>query len=81
MCRFKFKCVCLINKSQQNSKNEKSYINSSRFKNEEFDAKYEAALNEKDKTKRYQLFKECDQILINEGALLNIYYHENDRLN
>ena len=60
--------------------NEKSYINSSRFKNEEFDAKYEAALNEKDKTKRYQLFKECDQILINEGALLNIYYHENDRL-
>jgi peptide/nickel transport system substrate-binding protein len=62
------------------AESEKSYINSSRFKNEEFDKKYEAALIEKDKTKRYQLFKECDQILIDEGALLNIYYHENDRL-
>jgi peptide/nickel transport system substrate-binding protein len=62
------------------NENEKSYINSSRFKSEEFDKKYEAALTEKDKTKRYQLYKECDQILINEGAFLNIYYNENDRL-
>jgi oligopeptide transport system substrate-binding protein len=62
------------------AENEKSYINSARFKNDEFDKKYEAALHENDKAKRYTLFKECDQILINEGALLNIYYNENDRL-
>jgi peptide/nickel transport system substrate-binding protein len=62
------------------AENEKSYINSARFKNDEFDNKYEAALHENDKLKRYALFKECDQILINEGALLNIYYNENDRL-
>jgi len=62
------------------AENENSYINSSRFKNESFDLKYEAALKENDKKKRYQLFMECDQILIDEGAMLTIFYNENDRL-
>ena len=62
------------------SMEEKSFINSSRFKNDAFDAKYEAATKEIDKAKRYAMYKECDQILIDEAAFIPLYYNENDRL-
>jgi oligopeptide transport system substrate-binding protein len=62
------------------SPEEKSFINFSRFKSDAFDAKFEAAVREIDQAKRYALFKECDQILIDEGALIPLFYDENDRL-
>lgn len=62
------------------SMDEKAYTNFSRFKSAAFDAKFEAAVKEMDQAKRYALFKECDQILIDEGALVPLFYDENDRL-
>ncbi len=59
---------------------EKSFINIVRYKNADFDAKFEAAMKEPDEKKRYALFKEADQILIDDGAFLPIFYDENDRL-
>jgi peptide/nickel transport system substrate-binding protein len=59
---------------------EKAFVNTGRFKNDAFDAKYEAAVKEIDQAKRYVLFKQCDQILIDEGALIPLFYDENDRL-
>ncbi|MCD6067288.1 MAG: transporter substrate-binding protein [Bacteroidetes bacterium] len=59
---------------------EKSFTNTSRFKNDAFDAKFETAMKEPDAAKRAVLFKECDQILIDEGALMPLFYDENDRL-
>ena len=37
-------------------------------------------MKEPDDAKRALLFKECDQILLDEGALLPLFYDENDRL-
>lgn len=59
---------------------EKSFTNTGRFKNDAFDAKLEEAMREADGAKRAVMFKECDQILINEGAFIPLFYDENDRL-
>ena len=67
-------------KSVPATMNEKSFTNTSRFSNAAFDAKFEAAMKEPDNAKRAVLFRECDQILIDEGALLPLFYDENDRL-
>lgn len=62
------------------SLDEKSFTNTTRFKNDAFDAKYEAAMKEPDMALRANLFKECDQILLDEGAMMPLFYDENDRL-
>lgn len=67
-------------KSVPATMDEKSFTNTSRFSSPAFDAKFEAAMKEPDDAKRALLFKECDQILLDEGALLPLFYDENDRL-
>lgn len=42
------------------------------FKNSVFDQKYELALKEKIDKKRTRLLEECDQIIINQGAVMPI---------
>ncbi len=59
---------------------EKSFINSCRYKNAEFDLKFEAAMKEPDTKKRFNLFKEADQLLLDDAAFMPIFYDENDRL-
>jgi peptide/nickel transport system substrate-binding protein len=60
--------------------NEKSFTNFSRFKNERFDSVFVASLKEQDLAKRMALYMRADQILLDEGAFMPIFYDENDRL-
>jgi len=59
---------------------EKSFINFERYKNPAFDAIFEAALREPDTKKRMELYMQADQLLIDDGAIMPIFYDENDRL-
>ena len=58
----------------------KSYINFERYKNASFDSTFEAALRESDTKKRMELYMHADQLLIDDGAIMPIFYDENDRL-
>lgn len=60
--------------------NEKSFTNFSRFKNERFDSIFVASLKEQDLAKRMNLYMRADQVLLDEGAFMPIFYDENDRL-
>jgi oligopeptide transport system substrate-binding protein len=59
---------------------EKSYINFARFKNKTFDSLFVAARSEPDKIKRYKLFTKAEQIVLDEGACMPLFYDENFRL-
>jgi oligopeptide transport system substrate-binding protein len=59
---------------------ENSFTNSSRFVNARFDSLFLAAQQEPDITKRMDLFRRADQVALDEGALMPIYYEENFRL-
>ncbi len=57
-----------------------SYTNTTRFKNARFDSLFLAAMKEPEMAKRYSLYQQADQVLIEEGAFMPIFYDENDRL-
>lgn len=59
---------------------EKSYINVGRFKNTKFDVLFLASRLELDKSKRYKLLRQAEQLLIDEAAFMPLYYDENVRL-
>jgi len=59
---------------------DKSFINSLRFQNENFDKKFNVALREVNSTKRYELYRQADQIAMDAAAILPIFYDENTRL-
>ena len=59
---------------------EKSYINSMRYKNPRFDSLVDAALKETDTQKRFALYKQADQLAIDDAAIMPILYDENYRL-
>jgi len=59
---------------------EKSYVNFTRFKNDTFDSLFVAARAEIDQRKRYQLFSQAEQIVLDEGAFMPLFYDENFRL-
>lgn len=59
---------------------DKSYINYCRFKNAKFDSLFNAARSEPDKTRRYKLFSQAEQIIIDEAAFMPLFYDENLRL-
>lgn len=60
--------------------NEKSYINSIRYKSKAFDEVFEAAMRETDDHKRMELFQQADQIAMNDAAIIPLYYEESIRL-
>lgn len=59
---------------------EKSQINFCRFKNARFDSLFEASHKESDIKKRFALLSMADQIILNEGACIPLFYDENIRL-
>lgn len=59
---------------------EKSFINTCRFSNARFDSIFSAALREPDLAKRMALYSQADQVVLEEGAFMPIFYDENDRL-
>ena len=59
---------------------EKSYVNTTRFRNAKFDSLFMAARVEGDKTKRFKLLGLAEQILLDEAPVMPIFYDENFRL-
>ncbi|HLG03016.1 MAG TPA: ABC transporter substrate-binding protein [Bacteroidia bacterium] len=62
------------------SMSERSSLNSVRYSNPKFDSIFEAASHEPDLAKRTALFMRADQLAMDDGAIMPIYYEVNDRL-
>ncbi|MBS1647037.1 MAG: ABC transporter substrate-binding protein [Bacteroidetes bacterium] len=67
-------------KNIPNNLGDRSYINSDRYKNTKFDSLYTLALGEVDQKKRMTLYMQADQLLIDDGAFIPVFYDETDRL-
>ncbi|MBL4752131.1 MAG: ABC transporter substrate-binding protein [Flavobacteriales bacterium] len=59
---------------------DKSYINSVRYRSAEFDSLFSIALREVEEEKRLELYKQADQIAMDDAAIMPIYYSEHYRL-
>lgn len=59
---------------------DKSFLNTQRYKNARFDSIFEAASREPDTKKRFELYMRGEQVLIDDGAMMPVFYDENDRL-
>lgn len=59
---------------------DKSFINFQRYRNPRFDSLFIAGLKEPDTKRRMEIYMKADQLLIDDGALMPIFYDENDRL-
>ena len=59
---------------------DKSYINSVRYKSAEFDSLFSMALREVDEAKRLELYKQADQVAMDDATIMPIYYYEHYRL-
>jgi len=53
-----------------------SYLNTVRFKDDEFDHYFEESTKESDREKRHQLLLKADSILIDKAAVVPLYYEE-----
>jgi oligopeptide transport system substrate-binding protein len=53
-----------------------SFSNTSRYVNPKFDQLFEQAINEINQEKRYKLFAEAEQILMDDAAVIVLYYNE-----
>ena len=71
---FYSKCISI------KSNNTSCYENQFGFKNTVFDNLYELGIGEIDNEKRMKLFCNADQIIIDEAALIPLYYTENIRI-
>lgn len=59
---------------------EKSYVNVGRYKNPKFDVQYLASRIELDRSKRFAALAKAEQILLEDAALIPLFYDENMRL-
>lgn len=59
---------------------DRSFLNTTRFKNARYDSLFTLAMKEVDDAKRFTYYKQADQIAIDEGALMPIFYDEIYRL-
>lgn len=59
---------------------DRSYVNSVRFINARYDSLFSAAMREVDDKKRFELYMQADQVGIDEGAIMPIFYDEIYRL-
>ncbi|OWY20640.1 ABC transporter substrate-binding protein [Sphingobacteriales bacterium UPWRP_1] len=60
--------------------NEKTYLNTTRYKNPEFDRLFEEGLRTTDETKRNELYLKADQVALDDAAILPLYYDKDQRL-
>jgi peptide/nickel transport system substrate-binding protein len=58
----------------------KAYINAMRYQSSKFDSLFDIALREVDDAKRFELFRQADQVCVDEAAIMPIFYDENTRL-
>jgi len=62
------------------SLSDRSYVNATRFKNAKYDSLFTLAIKEVDDEKRMQLYRQADQLAIDESAIMPLYYLEHYRL-
>lgn len=62
------------------SVNERSYLNTTRYKNEQFDEYFEFAQAETDETKRNEWYAKADQTVTEEAPVLLLFYDKDRRL-
>ena len=60
--------------------NDKSYLNTVRYKSARFDSIFSAAMIETNDAKRFDLYRQADQQAIDDGAIMPIFYDEGYRL-
>ena len=58
----------------------KAYINAMRYQSTTFDSIFNLALREVDDAKRMDLFRQADQVSVDDAAIMPIFYDENTRL-
>ena len=59
---------------------DRSYVNATRFKNAKYDSLFTLAIKEVNDKKRMELYRQADQIAIDESAIMPLYYLEHYRL-
>lgn len=59
---------------------DRSFLNTTRFRNAKYDSLFTLACKEVDDKKRFELYMQADQVQIDEGALMPIFYDEIYRL-
>jgi len=59
---------------------DKSYLNSFRYRSAAFDSLFTLALRTTDEAKRYNLYAQADQQMINDAPIMPIYYYKDHRL-
>lgn len=59
---------------------QRSTPNTFRYKNPSFDSLFRAAMKETDIVKRFALYQQADQVVIDDAAFMPIFYDENYRL-
>ncbi len=59
---------------------DRSFLNTTRFKNAKYDSLFTLACKEVDDKKRFELYMQADQAQIDEGAIMPIFYDEIYRL-
>lgn len=59
---------------------DKSYLNSTRYRNPVFDSLFTLAINTVDEKKRFELYAQADQVMISDAPIMPIYYYKDYRL-
>ncbi|TND10290.1 MAG: peptide/nickel transport system substrate-binding protein [Bacteroidetes bacterium] len=59
---------------------EPSYTNTTRYQSARFDSLFEASLREANPARRLELYRMADQAMMDDAAIMPIYYEINDRL-
>ena len=59
---------------------EKAYINPMRYESSTFDSVFDIALRELNTAKRMELYRQLDQIVVDDAVTMPIFYDENTRL-
>ncbi|MDX2001519.1 MAG: ABC transporter substrate-binding protein [Chitinophagales bacterium] len=73
--------LCLFyGKNVPSNPSERSYLNSSRYKNAAYDALYEAAISTADDDKRNLLYIKAEQLMMDDAPVMPIYYYKDHRL-
>jgi len=67
-------------KNVPDNPNDKSPINSFRYKNKKYDELFEKAIMTTDMAERYKLYEQAEQIAVSEAPVLFIFYDEDYRL-
>lgn len=59
---------------------DRSYVNSVRFRSAKFDSLFSLAMKEVDDKKRFELYEQADQVIIDDAPVMPIFYDEIYRL-